>query len=58
MAGDALAVLSLDVLRADTGRLGRRLGLRILSEFSSAMWQTLEGQAVELGFVAVELAHQ
>jgi len=49
-AGDALAVLSLEVLRADTGRLGRRLGLRILSEFSSAMWQTLEGQAVELGW--------
>jgi geranylgeranyl diphosphate synthase type II len=49
-AGDALAVLSLEVLRADTGRLGRRLGLQILSEFSSAMWQTLEGQAVELGW--------
>jgi len=47
---DALAALSLEVLRADTGRLGRRLGLRILSEFSSAMWQTLEGQAVELGW--------
>ena len=49
-AGDALAVLSLEVLRAGTGRLGRRLGLRVLSEFSSAMWQTLEGQAVELGW--------
>lgn len=49
-AGDALAVLSLEVLRADTGRLGRRLGLQVLSEFSSAMWQTLEGQAVELGW--------
>jgi geranylgeranyl diphosphate synthase type II len=49
-AGDALAVLSLEVLRADTGRLGRRLGLQVLNEFSSAMWQTLEGQAVELGW--------
>ena len=49
-AGDALAVLSLEVLRADTGRLGRRLSLQVLSEFSSAMWQTLEGQAVELGW--------
>jgi geranylgeranyl diphosphate synthase, type II len=49
-AGDALAVLSLEVLRADSGRLGRRLGLQILSEFSSAMWRTLEGQAVELGW--------
>jgi geranylgeranyl diphosphate synthase type II len=49
-AGDALAVLSLEVLRADTGRLGRRLGLQVLNEFTSAMWQTLEGQAVELGW--------
>jgi geranylgeranyl diphosphate synthase type II len=49
-AGDALAVLGLEVLRAGTGRLGRRLGLRILDEFSSAMWQTLEGQAMELGW--------
>jgi geranylgeranyl diphosphate synthase, type II len=49
-AGDALAVLSLEVLRAGTGRLGRRLALRVLDEFSSAMWQTLEGQAVELGW--------
>jgi geranylgeranyl diphosphate synthase type II len=49
-AGDALAVLSLEVLRAGTGRLGRRLGLRVLDEFTSAMWRTLEGQAVELGW--------
>ena len=49
-AGDALAVLSLKVLRADAGRLGRRLGLQVLDEFSTAMWQTLEGQAVELGW--------
>jgi geranylgeranyl diphosphate synthase type II len=49
-AGDALAVLGLEVLRAGTGGLGRRLGLRILDEFSSAMWQTLEGQAMELGW--------
>jgi geranylgeranyl diphosphate synthase type II len=49
-AGDALAVLSLEVLRAGTDRLGRRLGLRILEEFSTAMWHTLEGQALELGW--------
>src|SRR4029453_3368499 len=49
-AGDALAVLSLGVLRAGTARLGRRLSLRILDEFSTAMWHTLEGQALELGW--------
>jgi geranylgeranyl diphosphate synthase type II len=49
-AGDALAVLGLEVLRAGTDGLGRRLGMRILNEFSSAMWQTLEGQAMELGW--------
>jgi geranylgeranyl diphosphate synthase, type II len=49
-AGDALAVLSFQVLRSDSARLGQRLSLRILDEFSSAMWQTLEGQALELGW--------
>lgn len=49
-AGDALAVLGLEVLRAGTGGLGRRLTLRILDEFSAAIWQTLEGQAIELGW--------
>jgi geranylgeranyl diphosphate synthase type II len=43
-------VLSLEVLRAGTARLGRRLSLRILDEFSTAMWHTLEGQALELGW--------
>jgi geranylgeranyl diphosphate synthase type II len=49
-AGDALAMLSFEVLRSDSGRLGRRLSLRILDEFSSAIWRTLEGQALELGW--------
>jgi geranylgeranyl diphosphate synthase type II len=48
--GDALAVLGLEVLRSGTGGLGRRLTLQILEEFSAAMWQTLEGQAIELGW--------
>ncbi|HKR52546.1 MAG TPA: polyprenyl synthetase family protein [Pseudonocardiaceae bacterium] len=49
-AGDALAVLSFEVLRTATRRLGRRLSARILDEFSSAIWRTLEGQALELGW--------
>ncbi|MGH3874032.1 MAG: polyprenyl synthetase family protein [Pseudonocardiaceae bacterium] len=49
-AGDALAVLSFEVLRTATNRLGRRLGSRIMDEFSAAIWRTLEGQARELGW--------
>ncbi|MGH3764598.1 MAG: polyprenyl synthetase family protein [Pseudonocardiaceae bacterium] len=49
-AGDALAVLSFEVLRAASGRLGRRLSSRIVDEFTSAIWRTLEGQALELGW--------
>jgi geranylgeranyl diphosphate synthase type II len=49
-AGDALAVLSFEVLRRHGERLGQRLSLQILDEFSSAIWRTLEGQALELGW--------
>ena len=42
-AGDALAVLSLEVLRAGTGGLGRRLSLQVLDEFFSAMWADAAG---------------
>lgn len=49
-AGDALAVLSFEVFRSGSARLGRRLGVQIVDEFSSAMWRTLEGQALELGW--------
>ena len=48
--GTRWPLVSLEVLRAGAGRLGRRLGLRVLDEFCSAMWRTLEGQAVELGW--------
>ena len=48
-AGDALAVLSLDVLRADRTRLGPDLTARLVDEFCAALWRSLEGQAVELG---------
>lgn len=49
-AGDALAVLSFDILQHGAERLGRQLAWRILEEFSSAIWRTLEGQALELGW--------
>jgi geranylgeranyl diphosphate synthase type II len=49
-AGDALAVLSFDVLRSNAEILGRRLGGLVLDEFTSAIWRTLEGQALELGW--------
>jgi geranylgeranyl diphosphate synthase type II len=48
--GDALAVLSFDLLRAGSARLGRRLASRLLDEFYAALWRTLEGQALELGW--------
>jgi geranylgeranyl diphosphate synthase type II len=48
--GDALAVLSFDVLRAGSRHLGRRVGRRVLDEFTTAVWRTLEGQALELGW--------
>jgi geranylgeranyl diphosphate synthase type II len=49
-AGDALAVLSFDVLRSNSELLGRRLSELVLDEFRSAIWRALEGQAVELGW--------
>ena len=49
-AGDALAVLGFDVLRSNADRLGRRVTALVLDEFTSAMWRTLEGQALELGW--------
>lgn len=47
-AGDALALLSFEVLRA--GGAHRRLTARLTEELSTAMWRTLEGQAIELGW--------
>jgi geranylgeranyl diphosphate synthase, type II len=49
-AGDGLAVLSLAVLRDGCRAFGPRLGARVFDEFLSAMWQTIEGQALELGW--------
>jgi geranylgeranyl diphosphate synthase type II len=48
--GDALALLSFDVLSAQSARFGPHICGRILKEFCWAVWRTLEGQAVELGW--------
>jgi geranylgeranyl diphosphate synthase, type II len=49
-AGDALAVLSNQVLRRHAGRMEADLAERVLSEFDAMALRTLEGQATELGW--------
>jgi len=49
-AGDALAVLSNQVLRRHAGTLDAALAERVLSEFDAMALRTLEGQATELGW--------
>jgi geranylgeranyl diphosphate synthase type II len=49
-AGDALALLSFEVLRTGGARQHPRLTSRLMDELSAAMWRTLEGQAIELGW--------
>jgi geranylgeranyl diphosphate synthase type II len=49
-AGDALAVLSAQVLRTAARRLDRDLADRVHAEFDTMAMRTLEGQATELGW--------
>lgn len=49
-AGDGLAVLALGALRENEHRLGGRLAARIWSEFDFMARQTVDGQALELGW--------
>lgn len=49
-AGDALAVLSFEPLHDARDRLGSRVTALLLDEFRTAIWRTLEGQSVELGW--------
>jgi geranylgeranyl diphosphate synthase, type II len=49
-AGDALAVLSNQVLRRHTNRMDGGVAERLLSEFDAMALRTLEGQATELGW--------
>ena len=50
-AGDALFLLSLRPLLDNMGLFGGVLGLRILREMETMAWHSLEGQAIELGWI-------
>jgi geranylgeranyl diphosphate synthase type II len=50
-AGDMLNALSLRVLRENVPILGERLTSRVFDEFDHMMLESLEGQAMELGWI-------
>jgi geranylgeranyl diphosphate synthase type II len=50
-AGDALFLVSLRPLFDNVGIFGSLLGLRILREMEQVAWHSLEGQAIELGWI-------
>ena len=50
-AGDGLAVVALGALKDNDQRLGRRLSARVWSEFDFMARQTVDGQALELGWL-------
>jgi geranylgeranyl diphosphate synthase, type II len=50
-AGDMLTALSVRMLRQNLPRLGPRLTWRVYDEFEHLMQESLEGQAMELGWV-------
>ena len=50
-AGDALFLLSLRPLLDNMGAFGSLLGLRIVREMETVAWHSLEGQAIELGWI-------
>jgi geranylgeranyl diphosphate synthase type II len=50
-AGDALFLLSLRPLLDNMGTFGGVLGLRIFREMETVAWYSLEGQAIELGWI-------
>ena len=50
-AGDALFLLSLRPLFDNMGLFGGLLGLRILREMETVAWHSVEGQAIELGWI-------
>jgi geranylgeranyl diphosphate synthase type II len=49
-AGDALFLLALRPLLSNFDTLGVSLAAKLLTEFDWASWQTVEGQAMELGW--------
>ena len=50
-AGDALFLLSMRPLLDEIISAGARVGFRILHEMETVAWQSLEGQAIELGWI-------
>lgn len=50
-AGDALNTLSLKLVRENLSHLGTRLTWRIFQEFEHLLLQSIEGQALELGWI-------
>src|SRR5947208_10200156 len=48
--GDALALASLRPLAENVGRLGPRLAGAVFAETERMAWETVEGQALELGW--------
>jgi geranylgeranyl diphosphate synthase, type II len=50
-AGDMLTALSVRILRENLPALGQRLTWRVYDEFEHLMQESLEGQAMELGWV-------
>jgi len=50
-AGDMLTALSVRILRDNLARLGMPLASRVYDEFDHMMQESLEGQAMELGWV-------
>ncbi len=49
-AGDALSTLAMDSVVAGAQQLGGRLGLAVVAEFERLVLETVEGQAIELGW--------
>ena len=49
--GDAMNTLAVRMLRGNTGLLGPEVATRILDEFDHMTIETLEGQAMELGWI-------
>jgi len=50
-AGDAMNALSVRLLKQNLALLGPQLGVRIFDEFDHMSMQTIEGQAMELGWI-------
>lgn len=50
-AGDAMNAISARLLKKNLALLGPRLGMRIFDEFDHMSMETIEGQAMELGWI-------